>query len=220
MQAPRGAGATRPRSAQSSPQPPALCALRRAAGATLAAAASVVLLQHAPAWAAAPGQQPSGAAAAAAEAPPRVLPCTQRGGCVSTASFLSPGNYLPPWSFAPAGRDAAARALLRALEDAGAGDVRVDEAGDATVVSAKLPLGRAGAGDAVFALRADGVALFRLAAAGGGGGVDPPGCLRPGCISGSPAQRRALESLRDGLGWTPLEPDEDGEKKWVQILLH
>ncbi len=46
---------------------------------------------------------------------------------------------------------------------------------------------------------------------------DPPFCLTPGCISG-PGNRGRLEALRDQLGWSNLETDED--KKWVQIMLH
>ncbi|KXZ46247.1 hypothetical protein GPECTOR_45g117 [Gonium pectorale] len=45
----------------------------------------------------------------------------------------------------------------------------------------------------------------------------PPFCWTPGCISG-PGNRGRLEALRDGLGWSSMETDED--KKWVQILLH
>lgn len=64
-------------------------------------------------------------------------------------------------------------------------------------------------------LRADGVALFKSEAARNT--TDPPFCLTPGCISG-PGNRQRMERLRDALGWSVLETDED--KQWVQILLH
>jgi hypothetical protein len=64
-------------------------------------------------------------------------------------------------------------------------------------------------------LRPDGVALFKSEAARST--PDPPFCLTPGCISG-PGNRQRMERLRDALGWTVLETDED--KQWVQILLH
>jgi hypothetical protein len=65
-------------------------------------------------------------------------------------------------------------------------------------------------------LREDGTVLFRCEGLQGRL-PDPPFCVTPGCISG-PRQRGQLEALRDALGWSELETDED--KQWVQILLH
>lgn len=40
---------------------------------------------------------------------PQVAPCKPKTSCVSTASFMSPSQYLPPWSFQPDSRAAAVR---------------------------------------------------------------------------------------------------------------
>ena len=45
----------------------------------------------------------------------------------------------------------------------------------------------------------------------------PPFCLAPGCITG-PSNRARLEALRDQLGYSNFETDED--KSWNQIFLH
>lgn len=45
----------------------------------------------------------------------------------------------------------------------------------------------------------------------------PPFCLVPGCITG-PSNRQSLEALRDRLGYSNFETDED--KSWNQIFLH
>jgi hypothetical protein len=84
-------------------------------------------------------------------------------------------------------------------------------------VLAQVPSGSSGDSyDTVqVKLRDDGVALFKSEAARNT--PDPPFCLTPGCISG-PGNRQRMERLRDALGWTVLETDED--KQWVQILLH
>jgi hypothetical protein len=112
-------------------------------------------------------------------------------------------------------------------------------------VTAELPLGSSDSGgdvdDVAFVLRGDGIALFRAerkgSSSGGGSGssgggsstaaswrrrlsaINPPFCVQRGCISG-PAERGKLTALRDDLGWAPLEPLDDGDAVWVQILLH
>jgi hypothetical protein len=68
----------------------------------------------------------------------------------------------------------------------------------------------------MFWLQPDGVVLFRGEAAGASRPY-PVACFTPGCISG-PRARTHLEAVRDRLGWSPLETDED--KRWQQILLH
>jgi hypothetical protein len=93
--------------------------------------------------------------------------------------------------------------------------LEVDEA--AGYVSARVPLspGSKEVDNLQLVVRPDGVVLFKSEAS-----VNrpyPPFCFTPGCISG-PGNRQRLEALRDDLGWTVLEPDED--KQWVQILLH
>lgn len=126
-------------------------------------------------------------------------------------------------------------ALLRALEDAGATDVRVKQGADATAVEARVPFtpekgGRGGGSDGsggsgkadadrvLLLLRDDGVALFSARAEAGR--PDPPFCLTKGCISG-PRERARMAALRDALGWAALEAAEDGDEAvWTQILLH
>jgi hypothetical protein len=92
--------------------------------------------------------------------------------------------------------------------------VEVDAA--AGYVSARIPLTGSQDFDTLqFLLKPDGVVLFKSQSAANR--PYPPFCFVPGCISG-PANRQRLEALRDDLGWTVLEPDD--EKQWVQILLH
>lgn len=93
--------------------------------------------------------------------------------------------------------------------------VEVDEAAGFVVARVPLAPGSKEYDSLQLILRPDGVVLFKSEAS-----VNkpyPPFCLVPGCISG-PANRQRLEALRDDLGWTVLEPDDD--KQWVQILLH
>lgn len=109
----------------------------------------------------------------------------------------------------------ARRVLLDELKARSADLIRVDE--DQGYVSARVSYG----GDSEdydtlqFLLKPDGVVLFKSEAAVNR--PSPPFCFTPGCISG-PANRQRLEALRDDLGWTALETDED--KQWVPILLH
>ena len=46
---------------------------------------------------------------------------------------------------------------------------------------------------------------------------DMPFCMTPGCING-PRQRDRMAALRDALGYSNFETDED--KQWQQILMH
>lgn len=46
---------------------------------------------------------------------------------------------------------------------------------------------------------------------------DLPFCMKPGCING-PRQRDRMAVLRDTLGYSNFETDED--KQWQQILMH
>jgi hypothetical protein len=198
--------------------------------------------------------QPGRAAAAAAiQTPSGIAACKARTSCVSTASFLSPSNYLPPWLYpkdkasamrcAPGWRRGALancvqqqrsrmraereqplgqrrrpptalrRALLDQLQQQGAASISSEPS--TGLVTAQLR-SNWGADDQLrFVFRGDGVVLFSSSSAGNQ--ADPPFCLTPGCISG-PGNRGRLEALRDALGWSNLETDED--KEWVQILLH
>ncbi|KAF6259537.1 hypothetical protein COO60DRAFT_1513053 [Scenedesmus sp. NREL 46B-D3] len=148
--------------------------------------------------------------------------CRPSTSCVSTNSFMSPAQYLPPWSFAPTQQETAFRNLLGQLEELHATVLSTNTAGaDGELdVLAQLPSSRGSSRSSSYdtvqiKLRADGVALFKSEAARNT--PDPPFCLTPGCISG-PGNRQRMERLRDALGWTVLETDED--KQWVQILLH
>ena len=68
--------------------------------------------------------------------------------------------------------------------------------------------------DLVFEIR-DEILLFRSERKEGE--ITPPFCLVPGCITGT-SNRGRLEALRDKLGFTNLETDED--KVWNRFMLH
>lgn len=128
---------------------------------------------------------------------------------------MQPAQYLPPWLHQAGTQEAAFKSLLRELSARTAHIIEEDEG--ESYVSARVAFGP-GSKDydtLQFLVKPDGVVLFKSEAA-----VNrpyPPFCLTPGCISG-PGNRQRLEALRDELGWTVLETDED--KQWVQILLH
>lgn len=152
------------------------------------------------------------------QAAPAIAACKPKTSCVSTASFLSPSQYLPPWSFAPDSRDSAARALKRVLEDAGAESIQETKGEGSTTVQAVVPIpGRPGSDTVLVQLRDDGVALFSSRAAANR--PDPPFCLSRGCISG-PAERGRMEAIRNALGWAALEAEGGEDARWTQILLH
>lgn len=131
---------------------------------------------------------------------------------------MSPSQYLPPWTFQPLGLEQAKRQLLDELQARG-GRVLRDDPRDgylAALVPYSLPGGRQDFDLVEFRFVEDVQAvLFRSEAQTTV--PPPPFCFTPGCISG-PGNRARMESLRDSLGWTSQETDED--KKWVQILLH
>ena len=71
-------------------------------------------------------------------------------------------------------------------------------------------------------VRDDGLALFRSQVQGTAARLmpTPPFCFVKGCING-PSNRERMQVLRGELGWGQLEADEEeGEKRWVQLLLH
>ncbi|KAG2454273.1 hypothetical protein HYH02_001304 [Chlamydomonas schloesseri] len=147
----------------------------------------------------------------------RLLPCAPKTSCVSSANFLSPSQYLAPWSFDPKTPAAAKRQLLDELVGARGGRVVAEDEGRsyvALMVPYKLGAGKTDVDLLEFKFT-DVAVAFRSEA-----GVNippPPFCYTPGCISGPPNRAR-MEVLRDALGWSSQETDED--KKWVQILLH
>lgn len=113
----------------------------------------------------------------------------------------------------PCARTHACRHLLAQLQELHA---QVDAAdADAGSLRARLPTGSGGFDELQLQLTRDGLVLFKSQASENR--PDPPFCLTRGCISG-PSNRARLEALRDALGWTAFETDED--KVWVQVLLH
>ncbi|GLC40247.1 hypothetical protein PLESTB_001309400 [Pleodorina starrii] len=148
----------------------------------------------------------------------RLLPCPPRTSCVSTANFMSPSQYLAPWSFDPLEPAQAKRLLVDEIRTRGGTVVQEDEARGyiAAVVPYQLGPGRQDEDVLEFKFTSDGSAVaFRSEARTNT--PPPPFCWTPGCISG-PGNRGRMEALRDALGWSSQETDED--KKWVQILLH
>lgn len=107
------------------------------------------------------------------------------------------------------------RSLLGELSVRRADLVEVDESGGYVAARVRFGSGDKDVDTLQFRLLSDGVVLFKSQA--DANRPYPPFCFVPGCISG-PKNRQRLESLRNDLGWTVLETDED--KKWVQILLH
>ncbi|KAJ9516842.1 hypothetical protein QJQ45_027257 [Haematococcus lacustris] len=103
---------------------------------------------------------------------------------------------------APAGSEQAQRSTTNATSH---GYVRV-----------RVPFqvaGRVEVDEMEFVVR-DTLILFRSEAVDGGlGGPDPAFCWVTNCVSG-PRQRARLEALRDALGWSVQETDED--KRWAR----
>ena len=149
--------------------------------------------------------------------PTRPASCVAGTSCVSTASFRSPANYLPPWEYV--GDDAQAfKTLVDALRSKPKADVTVVDA-NAGYVAASLRHDDSSSDvddlEFFFLNDGSGAVLFRWA--GRVNVASPPGCFKPGCING-PRQRARAEDLQRELGWLPLETDE--EKQWVPLLLH
>ena len=135
--------------------------------------------------------------------PTRPASCVAGTSCVSTASFRSPANYLPPWEYV--GDDAQA---FKTLVDANAGYV---------AASLRHDDSSSDVDDLEFFFLNDGSGAVLFRWAGRVNVASPPGCFKPGCING-PRQRTRAEDLQRELGWLPLETDE--EKRWVPLLLH
>eukprot|EP00197_Chlamydomonas_leiostraca_P013265 CAMPEP_0202883192 /NCGR_PEP_ID=MMETSP1391-20130828/39090_1 /ASSEMBLY_ACC=CAM_ASM_000867 /TAXON_ID=1034604 /ORGANISM="Chlamydomonas leiostraca, Strain SAG 11-49" /LENGTH=186 /DNA_ID=CAMNT_0049566171 /DNA_START=80 /DNA_END=640 /DNA_ORIENTATION=+ len=155
------------------------------------------------------------AAAAHAMEPPRVEACKPKTACVSTASFQSPSQYLAPWNYAPTPRPAAQRQLVQEVESRGGQVLQSSE----DVVVARIVYGPEDEDDVVFLFR-QGEDFVLFSAQGRGlaaRAAPPPACWTPGCVSG-PRQRARMDALRDALGWTSFESDED--KVWQRILFH
>lgn len=108
------------------------------------------------------------------------------------------------------------RALMDELHVRGGDISEVDAPAGYVAARVRFGTGEQDVDALQFRLLPDGTVLFKSQAAGVNRPY-PPFCFTPGCISG-PGNRQRLEALRNDLGWTVLEPDED--KKWVQILLH
>ena len=144
----------------------------------------------------------------------RPAACVAGASCVSTSSFRTPANYLPPWEYLESDADAFDR-LLRALDEDDAANVLVADA-DRGVVAAALTT-RDGVDDYEFFFTNDGGKTVLFRAQSRVARASPPGCFVPGCING-PAVRRRADALRERLGWLALETDE--EKQWVPLLLH
>ncbi|EFJ41178.1 hypothetical protein VOLCADRAFT_107798 [Volvox carteri f. nagariensis] len=149
----------------------------------------------------------------------RLLPCAPRTSCVSTANFMSPSQYLAPWSFDPLEPAQAKRLLLDELRTRGGTVVQEDEAKGyiAALVPYQLAPGRQDVDLLEFKFATGGGAAVAFRSEAHINTPPPPFCWTPGCISG-PGNRARMEQLRNSLGWSSMETDED--KKWVQILLH
>lgn len=147
-------------------------------------------------------------------APRRPAACATGTSCVSTSSFRTPANYLPPWEYVE--DDAVAFAKLeRALRGRAVADsVRADAAAGFVAASLAYP---DGVDDYEFYFKNDGSKTVLFKAQSRVNKASPPGCFTPGCING-PRNRSRVEELRRDVGWLAFETDED--KKWVPLLLH
>ena len=157
------------------------------------------------------GKSPVSAPDAAARRP---AACATGTSCVSTSSFRTPANYLPPWEYVEDDADAFAK-LERALRGrAVANSVRADSASGFLAASLAYP---DGVDEYEFYFKNDGSKTVLFKAQSLVNKVSPPGCFTPGCING-PRNRARVEELQRELGWLGFETDED--KKWVPLLLH
>jgi len=144
-------------------------------------------------------------------------PCLPGESCVSTSSFKSPSQYLPPMQLPPGVSEDAAVAELAAYITAKGGRVleRLEEDGMGGRYLRSEMAFRGEVDDVEWLFVGGGAVCFR--AASREARAAPPGCLRKGCING-PRNRARMEEVGNDLGWLPLETDED--KEWVQLLLH
>ena len=147
-------------------------------------------------------------------APRRPAACATGTSCVSTSSFRTPANYLPPWEYVEDDADAFAK-LERALRGRAVADsVRADAAAGFLAASLAYP---DGVDEYEFYFKNDGSKTVLFKAQSRVNRASPPGCFTPGCING-PRNRARVEELQRELGWLGFETDED--KKWVPLLLH
>ena len=148
--------------------------------------------------------------------PRRPTACTTGTSCVSTASFRSPANFLPPWEYTSSDADAFAQ-LTRVLRDRPGAVVTVADEESGYVAASLRYGGDDDVDDVEFFLTKDGSKTVLFSSRSRVNRASPPGCFTPGCING-PRNRSRMEGLQRELGWLPLETDED--KKWVPLLLH
>ena len=147
-------------------------------------------------------------------APRRPAACATGTSCVSTSSFRTPANYLPPWEYVEDDADAFAK-LERALRGRAVVDsVRADAAAGFLAASLAYP---DGIDEYEFYFKNDGSKTVLFKAQSRVNRASPPGCFTPGCING-PRNRARVEELQREIGWLGFETDED--KKWVPLLLH
>ena len=147
-------------------------------------------------------------------APRRPAACVTGTSCVSTSSFRTPANYLPPWEYLESDADAF-QSLVRTLRRRPGAVVRdADPARGYVAATLEYP---DGADDYEFFFTDDGSKTVLFRAQSRVNRASPPGCFTPGCVNG-PRNRARVEDIRRELGWLGLETDED--KKWVPLLLH
>ena len=148
-------------------------------------------------------------------APPRrPAACVTGTSCVSTSSFRTPANYLPPWEYLESDADAF-ESLVRTLRRRPGAVVRdADAARGHVAATLEYP---DGADEYEFFFTRDGSKTVLFRAQSRVNRASPPGCFTPGCVNG-PRNRSRVEDIRRELGWLGLETDE--EKKWVPLLLH
>ena len=120
--------------------------------------------------------------------PRRPAACTTGTSCVSTASFRSPANFLPPWEYTGSDADAFAK-LTRVLgEKPGSVITTADEARGYVAASLRYGGGGGSGGDDVddveFFLTMDGSKTVLFKSQSRVNKASPPGCFTPGCING------------------------------------
>ncbi|GAX78547.1 hypothetical protein CEUSTIGMA_g5987.t1 [Chlamydomonas eustigma] len=139
--------------------------------------------------------------------------CSPGASCVSTSALNSPSSYMPPWLFSPDTKREAFRRLMTELQAWNAEVLEADES--AGYIRANVPGEYNDSDDVQLLIKDESLVLFRSQAQRAL--PDPPFCFTKGCTNG-PRNRSRMERLRDSLGWSNLETDED--KSWRQIFLH
>lgn len=138
--------------------------------------------------------------------------CSGTNPCVSTSAFQSPSRFLPPWTYIGDQKEEYFN-LRASLIRMGAQVVAED--GERYIYATLEYDGPEDTDDLEFLFTRGKIVCFRSVSRKSV--PDPPFCWWKGCING-PRNRGRLEAIRDDLGWTPLETDE--EKEWVPLLLH